>query len=73
MGSYLHREALKIQIENGEAIYMEDLMLPGLGTMEGAETGGSGTTDGKSLSRNRQRPFTWPVRERGENDLALTL
>ena len=52
MGSYLCRETLKIQIEYGKAIYMEDLMLPGLGTMEGAETEGSGTTEGKSVSRS---------------------
>lgn len=52
MGSYLHIETLKIQIEYGEAIYMEDRMLSGLWTMEGAETGGSGTTGGILLSRN---------------------
>ena len=54
----LHTETLKIQIEYGEPyswnirIYMEDRMLSGLGTMEGAETRGSGTTEGKLLSRN---------------------
>ena len=57
MGSYLRRETLKIQIEYGKAIYMEDLMLPGLGTMEATETEGSGTTEGKSVSRSRQ----WPL------------
>lgn len=73
MGSYLHRETLKIQREYGEAVYMEDLMLPGLGTMEGAEREGSGTTEGESLSRNRQGPLHTARQERGENDLAPAL
>lgn len=52
MGSYLQIETLKSQIEYGEAIQMEDLMLSGFGTMEGAGTGGTGTTERSLPSRS---------------------
>ena len=53
MESYLQIETLKTQIEYGEAIQMEGLMLSGFGTMEGAGgTGGTGSTERRLPSRS---------------------